>query len=299
MGSTGHNLQLQHRGDHWLGTFHAMASPCELLSEEPERGRALQLLELAAREAWRIEAKFSRYRDNSIISRINALNGTTLAVDDETARLLDYAERCYALSDGLFDVTSGVLRKVWHFDGSDRLPEDASVTALLDTIGWRKVTWQSPAITLPAGMELDLGGIGKEYAVDRVAQLLMQHSDRPLLVNFGGDLYASGPRSDGTPWVVAMDDPGASGRRQLGQLHLRQGGMATSGDGRRYLLKDGQRHSHILNPRSGWPVPDAPHSVTVVAENCMSAGMLATFAMLQGAGAQQFLEQQQVPFWLV
>jgi len=148
-------------------------------------------------------------------------------------------------------------------------------------------------------MELDLGGIGKEYAVDRCAMLIAESDPRSVLINFGGDLYSSGPRRDGRPWTVAIDDPRASGKQEVGTIELRHGAIATSGVAHRYLLRDGIRYSHILDPHTGWPVRDAPHSVTVLTDTCTEAGMLATFAMLQGSNAETFLKEQQVTHWCV
>jgi thiamine biosynthesis lipoprotein len=148
-------------------------------------------------------------------------------------------------------------------------------------------------------MEVDLGGIGKEYAVDRTATLLGAETDASFLINYGGDLFASGPRRDNQPWVIGLDDPGHTGRRHLGEIPLKQGGMATSGDARRFLMKDGIRYGHILNPKTGWPVEHAPRSVTTHAPTCMEAGMLATLAMLQGEGADAFLQAQGLPYWLI
>jgi len=283
---------------YWIGRFTAMASPCEVLLETPLRQRAERLTRVAAHEALRIEHKFSRYRDDNIIARINGAQGRTLEVDSETANLLDYADYCYRLSEGLFDITSGALRRAWRFDGSDQLPSPQTVEQLLPHIGWRKVRWERPRITLPAGMEIDLGGLGKEYAVDRSALLMQQHHTEGMVINFGGDIFVSGPRSNGEPWVIAIDDPLASGSDSVGQIRLSRGGLTTSGDARRFLLKDNIRYSHILNPLTGWPVPDAPHSVTVIADTCMEAGVLSTFAMLQGKQAAEFLKAQQVPYWI-
>ena len=147
-------------------------------------------------------------------------------------------------------------------------------------------------------MEIDFGGIGKEYAVDRAAKLGAEAGGVPLLVNFGGDLCASGPRRDGTPWNVAIETPVAD--TLLPPFTLERGGVATSGDARRFLQKDGVRYGHILDPRRGWPVQDAPRSVTVVAASCGEAGLLATLAILQGAGAEGFLKKRAVPrYWVM
>jgi thiamine biosynthesis lipoprotein len=285
--------------DLWSGRFEAMASPCEVLIDTQDASLARTLSRLAEEEARRIEWKFSRYRDDNIVYRINQAGGKPIEVDEETATLLDFAAACYEMSEGKFDVTSGLLRKIWRFDGGDRLPDPKEIAALLPRIGWPKVRWERPAFTLPAGMEIDFGGIGKEYAVDRSAKILSEQLRTGVLINYGGDLFAIGPRADGTPWQIGIDDPEASGKKLVAKIPLLQGGLATSGDARRYLLKDNIRYSHLLDPRTGRPVKNSPRSVTVLAPTCLEAGMLATFAMLQGEGARTFLEAEGAPFWLV
>lgn len=283
--------------DIWIGRFTAMACPCEILIDSDSRSLARKATQMAFDEARRIEHKFSRYRKDNIIHAINTSAGKTLEVDNETADMLDFAEQCYQLSDGKFDVTSGVLREIWKFDGSDNLPDQQQVDQILPRIGWDKVRWQRPYITLPEGMEIDLGGIGKEYAVDQTARLLSQAIDTSFLVNFGGDIFARKSADRNKPWLIGIDDPEHTGVKSIGRVELLQGGLATSGDARRYLIQNGIRYSHILDPLSGWPVPDAPHSITVIANTCLEAGMLSTFAMLQGKDAKAFLEAQDVKFW--
>jgi thiamine biosynthesis lipoprotein len=286
---------LLRRGAGWLSLFEAMASPCEVHVAETDRELAQRIVTLAAGEAARIEAKFSRYRRGNVIDAINTAGGQTVVVDEETARLLDYAARLHELTGGKFDVTSGVLRRAWRFDGSDRLPSEKAIAALLPIVGWDKVLWRSPQLTLEPGMEIDLGGIGKEYAVDRAAALVRPLSTRCLL-NFGGDLLALGPQGEGAPWRVGIESVAAAATAAR-YIELSAGALATSGDARRYLLKDGKRYSHILDPTTGWPVVGAPRSITVAAATCTDAGMLATLALLQGSGAERFLEAQGVQFW--
>ncbi len=289
-------LRLERRAGHWAALYSAMAGPCEILCQEEDGEAALRLAGLATAETHRIERKFSRYRDDNVVHAINAAQGRAVAVDEETAQLLELASRAHALSNGRFDITSGALRRAWTFDGGDRVPSRARVKALLPLVGWRRVRWQAPEITLPAGMEIDLGGLGKEYAVDRVLALLAAETEAPLLVNFGGDLRVSGPRRDGTAWRVGVEDPGREDRPER-LIELRAGGLATSGDARRFVLRRGVRYSHILNPFTGWPVRGAPRSVTVAAGSCTEAGLLATIAMTFGRSAEAFLAEQGVPHW--
>ncbi|MEZ5498097.1 MAG: FAD:protein FMN transferase [Steroidobacteraceae bacterium] len=272
-----------------------MASPCEVLVETDDADRAADLAEIALRETRRIEQKFSRYRSDSETSRINQSGGATVTVDAETALLLDFAQECFRLSGGRFDITSGVLRRCWRFDGSDRLPTPAKVQATRRHVGFHRLTWKAPNMTLPQGMEIDFGGIGKEYAVDRVLSLLARSHSGAVLVNLGGDLAANRTPAAG-PWRVAVERPDFEGEARL-LLSLEHGGLATSGDTRRFLQRNGVRYGHILDPHTGWPVKGAPRSITVAAGNCLEAGMLATFAMLHGADAERFLTQQGVKFW--
>ena len=275
--------------------FKAMASSCEALIDSGDSAVAERVAAAVSTEAFRIEQKFSRYRADNIVHAINNANGAAVEVDIETANLLDYAARCFEESRGLFDITSGVLRRVWKFDGSDRLPEPAAVTEVLKLVGWKKVVWRRPRLTLLPGMEIDFGGIGKEFAVDRAAKLGAEAGGVPILVNFGGDLCATGPRRDGSRWKVGIE---ALGSDTLVPFELAQGAVATSGDARRYLLKDGVRYGHILDPRDGWPVKDAPRSVTVVAATCGQAGWLSTLTILQGSGAEAFIKGKGVTYWV-
>ncbi|VAW63516.1 FAD:protein FMN transferase [hydrothermal vent metagenome] len=293
------DISIEIKENYSIGRFSAMACPCEILLDSKDKLLIKSITQLAFDEAKRIEKKFSRYTNDNIIYQINNANGTPVKVDAETGLMLDFANQCYELSDGKFDVTSGVLRKIWKFDGSDNIPTKDEVDLIKPNIGWNKVKWKNSEITLPENMEIDLGGIGKEYAVDSTTNILKQHTDKSFLVNFGGDLACPKPRDEKTPWNIGVDDPAHTGENAVGQIALYQGGLATSGDARRFLLKDGVRYSHILDPQTGYPVPDAPRSVTVIANTCIEAGMLSTFAMLQGNNADDFLKAQDVKYWCV
>jgi len=295
-----HLLQLTVQDDYSRISFPAMASLCEILIDTTDPQIALDLGVLARDETLRIEQKFSRYRDNNPVHAINHSAGKPLTLDEETAALVEFAAELWLLSEGRFDITSGVLREVWKFDGSDNVPDKDQVSAVVSRVGWNKVLWHPPQLTLPSGMEIDLGGIGKEYAVDKVFALLQSEWDGALLVNFGGDLRVHGPRHNQQPWQIGVEQINkgdqANGREQT-TISLNSGGLATSGDTHRFLLKDGVRYSHILDPRTGWPVRDAPRSITTIAPTCVQAGMLSSLAMMMGAGAEAFLEEQSVRYW--
>ncbi len=290
------NAELKKENDFWKGTFMAMASPCDVLMEVEDESLAQEILNAVANEAWRIEDKFSRYKKDNIIFKINHSQGEVVAIDDETSRLLDFANELFEISEGLFDVTSGVLRQIWTFDGSDNLPSKKQLKKILKNIGWQKVIREKTTVVLAEGMEIDLGGIGKEYAVDRCVQIARQKTKQSVLVNFGGDLAMTTARKDKTFWSVGRLITGSDDACGIFQLY--NGAIATSGDANRYLLKDGVRYSHILNPITGWPVIDAPHTVSVAAPTCVEAGMMSTLAMLQGGDAEAFLKLQEVDYWV-
>jgi hypothetical protein len=152
--------------------FRAMATEHELQVDAPDERGARRAADAAIADVLRIEAKYSRYRDDSVTTAINrAAGGAPVAIDAETAALLRYAAQCHALSDGAFDITSGVLRRAWNFRAQPpKLPDPAAIDAALALIGWPRVEWDERSVRLPdKGMEIDFGGIGKEYAADRAA----------------------------------------------------------------------------------------------------------------------------------
>jgi len=292
------SVQVEVRGDGVIAaTFSAMASPCELLLATADEALARQLGETVAAEAWRIERKYSRYRADSVVSMLNKGGSRPVDLDPETMLLLQFAARCHELSGGAFDITSGVLRRAWRFDGSGHFPAPAEVAALRERIGFGRLQLQGNRLKVPAGMELDFGGIGKEYAVDRALALVVQKFDGAALVNFGGDMAASRAPESG-PWRVGVERPGQLGDTRL-LLDFERGGLATSGDTHRFIEHEGRRYSHILDVRTGYPVEDPPRSVTVAASCCLEAGMISTLSMLKGAGAEEFLAQQGVTHWIL
>ncbi len=270
--------------------FFALGSDCGLQIFADDADEAERAMMAAMREIARIEARYSRYRTDSEVSRINAVAavGGTVDVDVETAGLIDYASACYRKSDGLFDITSGLLRKAWNFS-SGRLPEDSALDELLPRIGFDKVIWSRPQLTFRiAGMEIDFGGIGKEYAVDRAVEVCRAMGIRHGLVDLGGDIRIVGPRPDDEPWRVGIRHPRASSV-VMAEVALDKGAVATSGDYERFMEVGGRRYCHILNPRTGWPAQGLS-SVTVIGDDCLVAGSLATIAMLKGRDGISWLK---------
>ncbi len=262
-----------------------MGSPCEIQLYDGAGGAAAPMLRAAVAEVARLERKYSRYREDSLTSRINRSAGDPegVVVDEETAGLLDYAQTVHRESDGLFDITSGILRRVWDLK-SGRLPGEDAIAEVRRRIGWQKVSWRRPRLVLPVpGMEVDFGGYVKEYAADRAAELCRRLGARHGLVDLAGDLSLVGAHPDGAPWNVGVRDPGRRGEA-LASVRLDRGAIASSGDYERCLVaSDGRRYGHILDPRTGWPVESGFAHVSVVASHCLIAGTASTVAMLKGA----------------
>lgn len=267
--------------------FPALGSECVLHLF----GGTVDLAAAVEAEIERIEQRYSRYRPDSLLSQINrvAANGGALDLDDETAGLIDYAYGCHRKSGGRFDITTGLLRQEWNFKGG-RPPDPTAVAALLPRVGMDKLRWERPRLSFPVpGMELDLGGIGKEYAADVAAGMCRDAGVAHGLVDLGGDLHAIGPRPDGRPWEIRLRSPRA-GAAPLLVLPLTAGGLATSGDYERCIVADGRRLGHILDPRTGWPV-EGLASVTVAADSCLLAGSISTIAMLRGSAGPAWLQE--------
>jgi thiamine biosynthesis lipoprotein len=276
--------------------FAAMGSPCELRLYGSDPSHLDEVSRKGVTEVTRLEHKYSRYRDDSLASLINRSAGDPkgVTVDEETANLLDYAQTCYEQSGGLFDITSGILRRVWNFK-SRRVPSQAEIDRVRQNIGWDKVRWARPRIVLPLrGMELDFGGYVKEYTADRVADLCRFHGVRHGLVDLGGDMAVIGPHPDGHPWVIGIRHPRKTDRA-MARIPLNGAGLASSGDYERCMIVDGQRYGHILNPKTGWPV-NGLLCVSVVAPHCLVAGTASTIAMLKGADeGPRWLDQLGLP----
>lgn len=293
-----YSYRLEKESTHWKISFDAMASPCEVMIRCNDKSEADRLASLAINETRRIEKKFSRYRSDNIVHTINNSNGKPVTTDEELKRLLDYAQECYQLSEGMFDITSGILRRAWKFDGSEYTPNNEYIRSLLEKVGWDKVNWDGSTITLLPDMEIDFGGIGKEYAVDIVSELLFKESGNAIMVNFGGDIRTITDEENPTAWVVGIENP-KKVNSPIGEIKLTNGGVATSGDLFRHCVVDGIRLGHILNPRTGYPVSGAPRSVTVLGNYCVEAGFLATLAILHGSDAEKFLKQEETQYHCV
>jgi len=280
---------------YYRSEFKAMGTLCEIQLFAGNEVKAKHAANAAIADVQRLEALYSRYKTDSFLSKINrvAAAGGAITVDEETASLLDYAVTCYEQSDGLFDITSGIFRRAWKFD-QGKLPEQALIDALLDKVGWHKVSWKRPVLSFSVpGMEIDFGGVVKEYAVDRAAALSFAQGIKHGVVNLGGDIKVIGPRDDGSPWRIGIRHP-RSKNELLDTLLLYEGALASSGDYERCIMVNGVRYGHVLNPKTGWPVRHLA-AVSVVGDFCVVAGSASTIAMLKEGQGTEWLQDLGLP----
>ncbi len=230
------------------------------------------------------EAKYSRFLPGSLITRINDAAGQhPVAIDAETEQLFALCDQMHFITGGVFDPSSLPLIQLWNWKTAT-VPSQAERARAQQKVGWRKVQRPPGQVFLPEpGMGLDLGGMGKEFAVDRVAQLLAGAGVTGALVDFGADVRVVGLPPDGRPgWHIGLDDPRQPGRCWCG-LGLREGAVATSGDYLRRFEIKGRRYGHILDVRTGEPVDNGCRAVSVLAPSCTLAGMVSTAVFVLGS----------------
>ena len=273
-------------------SFGVMGCPAQVLVNTTSLKLAKRVHSFASDFLTDFENKYSRYNPNSIVSAINAAAGrSAVAVDELTSAMLMFADSMYVESEGRFDITSGVYRKIWDFK-SGVIPTQAQIDEIRPFVGWNRVSFNNDEISLPEGMQLDFGGFGKEYAADLcAAKVIQEFADCSGIVNLGGDAAIFGQTDK--PWKVGISTPESVQGQFV--LNLRRGGVATSGASQRVIEIDGKRYCHILNPKTGWPVQSLS-AVTVYAPSCVVAGALTTLAMLRSeTEAKTWLSEQEAP----
>lgn len=264
--------------------FQAMGTICEIQHAAADRAAGQAFVREAVAWVHAFEAKYSRFRPDSLIGRINAAAGRDwVAIDAEAERLFALADQIHVLTRGIIDPTLLPLMRLWNYRAAaPRIPSPDEVTAAIARTGWKRVRREPGRIYLPqAGMGLDLGGFGKEYAVDRVMDIARAHGIADVLIDFGHDVRVLGAPPGAPCWAVGVEDSRTPGALRA-RLAVRDAGVATSGDYIRYFEAGGRRFGHIVDPRDGYPVSNACRSVTVVANSCLEAGLLTTTAFVLG-----------------
>lgn len=260
---------------------------------------ARDALAAAAREINRLERELSRTVSTSDVYQLNA--GGSASVSDETAALLTAAVEYSEKTGGLFDVTIAPLVTLWGITtDSPRVPSQGEIDALLPLVGSDHIRPDGDTVTLDTGCAVDLGGIAKGYASDRVAEILRQNAVTGAAVSLGGNVYVCGQKPDGTGWSVAVQDPKNTDSYAL-TLELTDTFAVTSGGYQRFFTgEDGTVYQHILDPRTGRPAETDLLSVTVIAQNGTMADAYSTALYVMGEqGACDFWRQSAAAFDLV
>ncbi|MEI6653231.1 MAG: FAD:protein FMN transferase [Verrucomicrobiota bacterium] len=264
--------------------FRALGTACAIQFRHPDTQTALQFLADALGWLEGFEAKFSRFRADSLVSKVNAAAGREwVPVDAEMEQLLDLAADLHQLTDGILDPTLLPLLKVWDWKAvHSKLPDAAAVKTALALTGFAKVERQPGRVFLPLpGMGLDFGGFGKEFAVDQLVQLARQHGIQDALIDLGRDIFGMGGNGQHPFWHVGIEDGRQPGTCR-GGLAVSNFAVAASGDSARRFEHKGVRYGHILDPRSGWPVANGMRAVTVLAPTCLQAGIYSTALFVLG-----------------
>ena len=241
------------------------------------------------REIQRIERLLTTYDDNSETSLINAHAGLTpVVVSRETFDLIDRSIRISYITQGAFDITYGsVDRRLWNFDTTlQQLPDKETARQMVRLINYRNIILDNEKNTVllkEKGMRIGFGGIGKGYAAERAKIVMQQSGVTSGVVNASGDLAAWGHQPDGNPWTIGIVNPNAAGEI-FSWLSVTDMALATSGNYEKYVIIDGKRYSHTINPRTGLPVTGIK-SVTILCPNAEIADAMATPVMIMGIEA--------------
>ncbi len=278
---------LDQRADGWCkASFRAMGTDCQIMYREESLGRAREFRDTAVSWVMDFERKYSRFREDSMISEINACAGVSwVETDDELDGILCLCDWFHWDTGGVFDPTSLPLSRVSGIitAANPRVPEDAEVQAAKRQVDWSKVQRRKGAVYLPErGMSLDLGGIGKEYAVDRVFEMALAAGLKDVMVDFGRDVRVGGEAPGKGGWRVGLEHPMDPGRCWTGLL-LTHRAVTTSGDYLRGFTSGGKYYGHILDPRTGRPTENGCRAASVIAPTCTEAGVLSTAALVLGA----------------
>lgn len=230
------------------------------------------------------EAKFSRFRPDSVVSRINrTAGGDWVEIDAETSHMLRLAGDLHQRTNGILDASMLPLLHVWDWKSvHERLPSKDQIHRALDLCGWHRVELRPDAVRLSrSGMGLDFGGFGKEYAVDYVARMATQRGIVDAMIDFGRDIVALGGNGTHPFWHIGVEDGNQPGNC-WGGLAVSGHAVCASGDYNRHFIHEGRRYGHILDPRTGWPVANGTRAVTVIAPSCLEAGVFSTAVFVLG-----------------
>ena len=238
-----------------------------------------------------INRSMSTYQKDSEISRFNRFKkvGQNFKISNDFFQVMRAGQKVHQLSDGAWDGTVNPLVDLWGFGRGgrqDKVPPKSEIAALMPDIGFTNIDVVDPGFLVKkrAAVTVDLSSIAKGYGVDEVAVLLRHRGYKDYLVEIGGEIFAAGLRQDNTRWRIGINRPRADAAfdevYKVVELHSQA--FATSGDYRNFFEVDGVRYSHVIDPRSGYPVSNGVVGVSIIADTCTFADGLATAIMVMG-----------------
>lgn len=275
--------------------FSAMGTVNEIIFSHHSASRVKEYQHAVYEWLSTFEALYSVYIASSLVSEINRSAGkSAVAIDPMTEEILALCHWYHWKTRGMFDATSGPLINVWDYHRRrDALPAESEIECARALVGWEKVERTNGHVRLPCeGMQLNIGGIGKEYAVDQLVQLADLHGINNILVSLGRDIKCVGSPPEGSGWRVGLETPDAP-ERCWGGVNLDKMAICCSGHYARCFTHDGVRYSHLIHPRTGYPSRAECDAVWVVAPSCVEAGILATAAaMMDRTEALAFIDAE-------
>lgn len=264
--------------------FKALGTHCEIQFRAHDVDVARGYREAALAWIRDFEAMFSRFRPDSLLSRVNAAaGGSPTPIPPVFEHVLDLGTQVYELSEGINDGTSLPLTRLWNEAAHrQQIPSRAELDDRRRLVGWTKVERGPGWVRLPEpGMALDFGGFGKEFAVDRLAHMAQQHGIADVLVDLGRDIATQGRPADQPAWVVGIEDS-TRGDHCLTRVLVSGQAVASSGNYRRFREIKGRRYGHLIDPRTGEPAATSVGGVTCIARHCLTAGIFCQAAFILG-----------------
>lgn len=278
-------------------TYASMGTELRLTAWTSDEARAVEAFDAVVQEFDRLEGLLSNWREGSDVLRLNAAAGKhPVPVAAETREVLRTARQLSEWTDGKFDVTFGVMSGLWKFDYQNKdesIPDPGEVERGRRLIDYRELIIDDPpgtAFLRREGMVVNLGGIGKGYAVDRARDLLHDRGFTNFMIQFGGDLYVAG-RSGDRPWRLGIQDPRGPSDRIFAAMDVADSTFSTSGDYARFFMKDGRRYHHIIDPATGEPAMGC-RSVTILTQSAtISDGLSKAVFILGPAQGMALIER--------
>ena len=286
-GCTSQSLEGQQEQVNFFGmdTYMTITAYGEDAGEAVEEAQA-RILEL--------EKEWSVTDESSQIYQANHSGGSPVTLSDDTRDVVSFALEMAEKTGGALEPTIYPVLEAWGFTTDEnRIPAPDEIQTLLEHVGYEQVSLSGNELTLPEGVELDLGAVGKGYAGDAAAEVIKEQGVTSALLDLGGNIQAVGKRPDGTDWRIGIRNPFGDG--QMGMLLASDCAVVTSGSYERYFVgEDGKEYTHIIDPETGYPVDNGLDSVSIITEEGKVADALSTSMFVKGLeGAEEYWKEHQ------